>query len=110
MAYLPFGNPVLQRSPWFSVNLKETLRLASSSSEESFFFPMEVWQQDFDKKRSVKIMVKMHYLPVPARQQKSHLCIPFLGIVWPQSQFPHSCVCEQIVYSQDLSTYFSAAE
>ncbi len=43
-------------------------------------------------------------------QGKSHLCIPFLGIVQPQSQFPHSCVCEQFIYSQDQSTYFPAAE
>ncbi len=28
-------------------------------------------------------------------QGKSHLCIPFLGIAGPQSQFPHSCVCER---------------
>jgi hypothetical protein len=26
------------------------------------------------------------------------------------SQFPHSCVCERNIYSQDQSTYFSAAE
>jgi hypothetical protein len=25
-------------------------------------------------------------------QRKSHICIPFLGIAPPQSQFPHSCV------------------
>jgi hypothetical protein len=40
---------------------------------------------------------------------KIHLCIPFLGIARPQSQFTHSCVCERftyILYSQDLSTYF----
>jgi hypothetical protein len=28
-------------------------------------------------------------------QRKSHLCIPFLGNARPQSQFPHTCVCEQ---------------
>ncbi len=39
-------------------------------------------------------------------QRKSHVCIPFLGIARPQSQFPHSCVCEQFIYSQDRSTYF----
>jgi hypothetical protein len=39
-------------------------------------------------------------------QRKSHLCIPFLEIAWPQSQFPHSCVCEQFIYSQVRSTYF----
>jgi len=27
-----------------------------------------------------------------ALQPKFHLCIPFLGIAWPQSQLPHSCV------------------
>jgi hypothetical protein len=41
-----------------------------------------------------------------ALQRKSHLCIPFLGIARPQSQFPHSCVCERFTYSQDRSTYF----
>jgi hypothetical protein len=41
-----------------------------------------------------------------ALQRKSHLCIPFLGIAGPQSQFPHSCVCKRFLYSQDRSTYF----
>jgi hypothetical protein len=31
-----------------------------------------------------------------ALQRKSQLCIPFLRIARPQSQFPHSCVCERI--------------
>jgi hypothetical protein len=44
-------------------------------------------------------------------QGKLHLCIPFLGIARHQSQYPHSSVCEQfIIYSQDWSTYFPAAE
>jgi hypothetical protein len=30
-------------------------------------------------------------------QRKSHLCIPFLGIDGPQSQFPHSRVCERFI-------------
>ncbi len=34
----------------------------------------------------------------------------FLGIARPQSQFPHSCVCERFIYSQNRSTYFPAAE
>ncbi len=43
-----------------------------------------------------------------ALQRKFHLCIPFLGIAGPQSQFPHSCVCvcERFICSQDQSTYF----
>ncbi len=40
-----------------------------------------------------------------ALQRKSHLCIPSLGTARPQSQFPHSCVCERFLYSQDRSTY-----
>ncbi len=43
-------------------------------------------------------------------QGKSHLCIPFLGIAQPQSQFRHSCVCVRFIYFQDRSTYFLAAE
>ncbi len=32
-------------------------------------------------------------------QQKFLLCIPFLGIARPQSQFPLICVCERFIYS-----------
>ncbi len=38
-------------------------------------------------------------------QRKCYLCILFLGIVRPQSQFPHSRVCEKFIYSQDRFTY-----
>ncbi len=34
----------------------------------------------------------------------------FSGIAQPQSQFPHSCVCERFIYSQDRFPYFPAAE
>ncbi len=30
--------------------------------------------------------------------RKSHLCIPFLGIARPPSQFPHLCVCELFIF------------
>jgi hypothetical protein len=42
----------------------------------------------------------------PHCNQKSHLCIPRKGIARPQSQFPHSCVCERFLYSQDKSQIF----
>jgi hypothetical protein len=38
-------------------------------------------------------------------QRKPHLCIPIKGIERTQSQFPHSCVCERFIDSQDRSTY-----
>ncbi len=37
---------------------------------------------------------------------KIPLCILIMRILRPQSQFPHSCVCERFIYSQDQSTYF----
>jgi hypothetical protein len=40
-------------------------------------------------------------------QRNLDLCIPRKGIARPQSQFPHSCVCER---SHVRSTYFPAAE
>ncbi len=42
----------------------------------------------------------------PTLQRQFRLYIPFLGIARPQPQFPHSCVCERFIYSQDRSTYF----
>ncbi len=56
----------------------------------------------------LKIVLKMDQRS--SLQGKSLLCIPFLGKAWPQSQFPHFCVCERFIYSQDRSTYFPAAE
>jgi hypothetical protein len=41
-----------------------------------------------------------------ALQRQFRLYIPFLGIARPQPQFPHSCVFERFIYSQDQSTYF----
>jgi hypothetical protein len=35
---------------------------------------------------------------------------PEKEIARPQSQLPHSCVCERLIYSQDRSTYFLAAD
>ncbi len=35
---------------------------------------------------------------VTTLQRKFYLCIPFLRIARPQSQFPHSCVCERFIY------------
>ncbi len=50
------------------------------------------------------------YLSRPALQRKLHLCILRKRFARPQSKFPHSCVCELFIYSQDRSTYFPAAE
>jgi hypothetical protein len=59
----------------------------------------------FNKKPTLECYSQSKYHTI-TQQQKSHLCITFLGIARPQSQFPHSCVCERIIHSQDRSTYF----
>jgi hypothetical protein len=45
-----------------------------------------------------------------ALQRNFGLYIPRKGTARPQSQLPHSCVCERFIYSHDRSTYFPAAE
>ena len=45
-----------------------------------------------------------------ALKRNLDLCIPRKGIAQPQSQFPHSSVCERSIYSHVRSTYFPAAE
>jgi len=48
--------------------------------------------------------------PCHTLQKNYYLCIFRKGTARPQSQFPHSCVCERFMYSHDHSTYFPAAE
>jgi hypothetical protein len=45
-----------------------------------------------------------------ALQRILNLFIHRKGIARAQSQFPHSCACEQSIYSHVQSTYLSAAE
>ncbi len=35
---------------------------------------------------------------------------PSKGIARPQSQFPHSCICERFIYSHDRSAYSAAGK
>jgi hypothetical protein len=51
-------------------------------------------------------------LPCLAACHKVHTAMmyPFLGIARHQSQFPHSCVCERSIYSQEKSIYLAAAK
>jgi hypothetical protein len=60
----------------------------------------------FDQVREMVVKTLKRLDNLPALQGKTLLFIPFLGIAWPQSQFPHSCVGERFIYSQDRSTYF----
>ncbi len=40
--------------------------------------------------------------------RKFELTIPRIGTASPQSQFPHSCVCERFIYSNDRAAYSAA--
>ena len=61
------------------------------------------------RKHGKKTIIR-YWIVLNAMQQKSHLCIPFMGTVWPQSQFPHSCVCERFIYFLDRSAYSAAGK
>jgi hypothetical protein len=50
-------------------------------------------------------LVPMVIINLTTLQRQFRLYIPFLGIARPQPQFPHSCVFERFIYSQDQSTY-----
>jgi hypothetical protein len=52
----------------------------------------------------------LHSQGLQTLQRKSDLCIPKKRIVRPQSHFLHSCVCERLLYFQNRSSYFTAAE
>jgi hypothetical protein len=101
----------------------------SHLSTDIYHFPFFIVSYDIDYTLSVichlPVVIQWHLISViyhlsfiaafflaayTTLQGKSHLCIPFLGIVRPQSQFPHWCVCERFIYSQDRSTYFPIAE
>ncbi len=58
------------------------------------------------KKDKCLLSVPNTKIKSPTLQRQFRLYIPFLGIAWPQPQFPHLCVCERFLYSQDRSTYF----
>ncbi len=45
-----------------------------------------------------------------ALRKNFDLCIPRKEVALPQSQYPHSWVCERSIYSLDRSTYFPEAE
>jgi hypothetical protein len=47
---------------------------------------------------------------VKTQYGKSETNIPRKGIARPQSQLPHSCVCERFIYSRDRSAFSAAGK
>jgi hypothetical protein len=50
------------------------------------------------------------YVPWLHCKDTIEINIPSKGITRPQSQFPHSCVCERFLYSHDGSAYSAAGK
>jgi hypothetical protein len=42
-------------------------------------------------------------------QRKCQVCIPFLGMARPQSQFSHACVCERFIYIPRIGPHISCS-
>ncbi len=64
------------------------------------------WCNKWKKERSFIFSTQHIHSFLHYTERKSHLCVRFLGIARPQSQFPHSCFCVRFIYSQDRSAYF----
>jgi hypothetical protein len=72
------------------------------------FLPSRIRMLNFSHPGSRIQGSKRHPIPDPdpqhCRNENSIYVFLFWELARPQSQFPHSCVCEQFIYSQDRST------
>jgi hypothetical protein len=66
-------------------------------------------QRESERSNSCVVVVQYFPLWVVALQRRSDLCTSRKGTARSQFQFPHSCICERFVYSDDRSTYFPAS-
>jgi hypothetical protein len=74
-------------------------------TERAFGYMFTVLQMEFN------VSPRIYSMYLTTLQINFDLCIPRNGTARPQSQFPHSCVCERFIYySHDRSTCFPAAE
>ncbi len=59
----------------------------------------------FYSRWGVRVLQLSHLRTAKTKCRKFETNIPRKGISGPQSQFPHSCVCERIIYSHDGSAF-----
>ncbi len=52
-----------------------------------------------------KLLALVHCCVTNTLCRKSNFCIPRKGIVWPHSQFLHSCVCERFIYIPRIGSH-----
>jgi len=60
--------------------------------------------------RWMKGFMNFHTHTAKKHYQKFKINIPRKGIAWPQSQSPHSCVCERFIHSHYRSAYYAAGK
>jgi hypothetical protein len=79
------------------------------SSKKYSFLMFEKQIVDIIPWQTLKEAVCLFYT-AKTKYRKLETNIPRKGISGPQSQFPHSCVCEQFIYSHDWSAYSAAGK
>jgi hypothetical protein len=70
----------------------KTTYLRKAVRQNKFIFPLTVAAHASQRSRDLFLY---EFNLLPALQRNFDLCIPRKGIARPQSQFPHSCVCER---------------
>ncbi len=89
-------------------HLSDTAPMCSAPSSprqtwsEITTFPLH-FQSPFHSGNSILYTAKTQY-------RKFETNVPRKGIPRPQSQFPHSCVCERFIFSHDRSAYSAAGK
>ncbi len=78
----------------------------------TWFFKFQVSQEGRPWRRGRGSTPHLQVLFYTAKTQyrKFETNIHRKRIAWPQSQFPHSCVCKRFIYSHDRSAYSAAGK
>ncbi len=99
---------------WYSIRI--SLRYADACLKRSFLKVVLKSSSLLDRIRmamTLPVIIRLKNLnccTAKTQYQKFKTNIPRKQIVRPQSQFPHSCVCERFIYSHNRSAYSAAGK
>jgi len=84
----------------------------ASSTPNFLYFVLILLSSDLVSQHVDGVMVSPFNCTEKTYYRKFETNIPRKGIMLPQSQFPHSCICERFtcIYSHDQSAYFAAGK
>ncbi len=74
------------------------------------FQSLEVFMHSIKKLSRIPLVFQNNVCTAKIQYRKFEQNIPRKGISRLQSQFPHSCVCERLIYSHDRSAYSPTGE